>query len=263
MQGTKIVITRAPHQAEELSSQLIQRGAEVLLYPCIEIVPPGDCSELDSALQEMATGGFDWLILTSANAVLVLSQRLQILGLSPPASLALACVGPATAQAAHSLLGLRTRVLPQEYLAEALAAVLRPLLPARLLLLQAEKARPILREELVAAGATLRAVVCYRTVRGRGGIPLGNLLASRQVDAITFTSASTVQHCVARLQAEGVAPSRLADVCLACLGPLTARAAQDLGLPVHVQPAEHTLQGLVTALEAYFRAQHEEHTAHM
>jgi len=262
MQGKKIVITRALHQAEELQSLLMQRGAEALLYPCLEIAPPEDTSELDGALQEMATGGFDWLVLTSANAVMVLSQRLHTLGLRPPASLALACVGPATAQTAHRLLGMRTQVLPQEYLAESLAAVLRPLLPARLLLLQAEKARPILREELVTAGATLSAVVCYRTIRGCGGVQLGALLSGRQVDAITFTSASTVQHCLARLQAEGAERSLLTEVCLACLGPLTAREAREQGLQVDVQPAEQTLEGLIAALEAYFRARDEENAPH-
>jgi uroporphyrinogen-III synthase len=193
---------------------------------------------------------------------MVLSQRLQTLGLLPPASLALACVGPATAEAAHRLLGMQTRLLPEEYLAEALGAALRPLLPARLLLLQAEQARPVLREELAAAGATITAIASYRTITGRGGIHLSTLLASRQVDAITFTSASTVQSCVARLRAEGAERELLTAACLACIGPLTARAMQELGLPVSVMPASHTVQGLVEELEAYFRLRCEEHAPH-
>lgn len=262
MQNRRIVITRAAHQAAELERLLTGRGAQTLLYPCIAVVAPEDPSTLDRALQDLAAGAFDWLVLTSANAALVLSQRLHTLDLRLPADLALASVGPATAQAAHSLLGLQTRTLPQEYLAEALSAALRPVLPARLLLLQAEQARPVLREELAAAGATVTAVTTYRTIQGSGGVQLSTLLRHRQVDAITFTSASTAHNCVSRLQAEGAERSLLSAVCLACLGPLTARAVQQAGLTVQVMSAEHTLEGLVEALDAYFGLRREEHAPH-
>jgi uroporphyrinogen-III synthase len=253
MRGQRIVITRAVHQAGELRGLLRQRGARVLLYPCLAVVAPADSGPLDRALADLAAGAFDWLILTSANAAMVMAQRLQILGLAPPRAVALACVGPATAQAAQSLLGLQTRVLPQTYLAEALLPALRPLLPARLLLLQAEQARPVLREELAAAGATLTAIVAYRTVTGQGGVHLSTLLTNHQVDAITFTSASSVSNCLARLRAEGTEPLRLADVCLACIGPLTAQALREQGLAVSVQPREQTIEALVEDLEIYFR----------
>lgn len=253
MQGKRIVITRALHQAGKLATLLTQRGAEVLSYPCIAIVPPGETLELDSALQDMARGTFDWLVLTSANAAMILDQRLKTLGLTPASSVALACVGPATAQAAEILLGLQTKVLPEEYVAEALVEVLRPTLPARVLLLQAERARPVLREQLAEAGATITAVATYRTVTGEGGVHLSMLLKKRQVDAITFTSASTVQNCVRRLAAEKADISLLADICLACIGPATAQAIWELALPVGIMPAEHTIESLVDELETYFR----------
>jgi uroporphyrinogen-III synthase len=259
MEGKRIVITRAVQQAGELRSLLQQRGARVLLYPCIAVVAPADPAPLDRALQDLAAGAFDWLILTSANAAMVMAQRLQILGLLPPRRVALACVGPATAQAAQSLLGMQTRVLPRTYLAEALLPALRPLLPARLLLLQAEQARPVLREELAAAGATITAIVAYRTVAGEGGVHLSTLLKNRQVDAITFTSASTVRNCLARLRAEGAEPSLLAAVCLACIGPLTAQALRALNLAVSVLPGEQTIEALVEDLEAYFRVRCAQH----
>ena len=254
MQGRRIVITRALHQAEELSTLLSQRGAEVLPYPCIAIVPPKDTLLLDRALQGMARGEFDWLVLTSANAVMILRQRLEMLGLTPASRVALACVGPATAQAAERLLGLQTRALPEEYVAEALAEVIKPALPATVLLLQAERARPVLREELAASGAMITAIAAYRTVLGEGGVHLSTLVRARQVDAITFTSASTVENCVRRLAAERADISLLASLCLACIGPVTAQAIWGLGLPVEIIPIEHTIEGLVDELEVYFRS---------
>ncbi|HEU5377654.1 MAG TPA: uroporphyrinogen-III synthase [Ktedonobacteraceae bacterium] len=252
MQGKRIVITRALHQAEELATLLTQRGAEVLLYPCIAIEPPRDTTLLDRVLRDLAEGAFDWLVVTSANAVMILSQRCKILGLAPASSVALACVGPATAEAARRLLSMRSQALPEEYIAEALLEVLRPALPARVLILQAEKARPALSEELVAAGATITRVTTYRTMPGEGGIHLGMLLKQRQVDAITFTSASTVQNCAQRLCSEGADISLLMDMCLACIGPLTAQAVRQLGCIVSVMPTRHTIEGLVEGLEAYF-----------
>jgi uroporphyrinogen-III synthase len=254
MQGKRIVVTRALHQAGDLSTLLSQRGAEVLLYPCIAIVPPEDKTQLDIAVRDMASGAFDWLVLTSANAVMILSQRLETLGLTPASSVALACVGPATAESAERLLGMQTRALPEEYISEVLAEVIRPSLPARVLLLQAERARRVLRDELAAAGATITAVAAYRTVLGEGGVHLSTLLKKRQVDAITFTSASTVQNCAHRLEAEGASISLLTDVCLACIGPVTAQAMRELDLAVGIMPAEHTIEGLVQELEAYFRS---------
>jgi uroporphyrinogen-III synthase len=254
MQGKRIVVTRAVHQAGELVSLLSQYGAEALLYPCIAIVPPEDTRQLDNAAWEMANGVFDWLVLTSANAVMILSQRLATTGLTPSSDLALACVGPATAEAAQRLLGIQARAIPEEYVAEALAELIRPALPARVLVLQAEKARPVLIEKLSAAGAIVTALTAYCTVQGESGVHLSALLKTRQVDAITFTSASTVENCVRRLQAEGADLSLLTHVCLACIGPITARTVVAAGLVVGVMPAEHTIEGLVEALEAYFRS---------
>lgn len=252
MQGKSIVVTRALHQAGELSSLLSQHGAKALLYPCIAIVPPEDTRQLDSVLREMAAGAFDWLVLTSANAVMILSQRLAVASLAPPPGLLLACVGPATAEAAHRLLGMQARAIPEDYVAEALVELIKPVLPARVLVLQAERARPVLREKLAASGATITALATYRTIQGEGGIHLSTLLKAQQVDAITFTSASTVEHCVRRLQAEGADLSLLTPVCLACIGPVTAQAVAAAGLVVGVMPTEHTIEGLVEELKAYF-----------
>jgi uroporphyrinogen-III synthase len=252
--GKRIVITRAAHQAGEIENLLRGRGAEPLLYPCIAIVPPDDTSMLDSALHQAAQGNFDWLVLTSANAVLVLAQRLEALKISTDnlKSLSLAAVGPATAEATRNLLKLETAVIPEEYSAEALVYALRPTPGMRVLLPQADLARPTMAEGLMATGATVTTVIAYHTVRGTGEVDLPALLAKRQVDAITFTSPSTVRNFLERMRAEGGNPDKLRDMIVACIGPSTAKAARELGLTVAVLPAEHTLEGLVEALERHF-----------
>jgi uroporphyrinogen III methyltransferase/synthase len=125
----------------------------------------------------------------------------------------------------------------------------------RILLAQADLARPILAQELTAAGANVTTVAAYRTVLGSGGADVVALLEGRKVDAAIFTSSSTVHNFLRRLTAEGGHPTLLAGICLACLGPVTAQTARDLGLTVAVAPAHHTLEGLVEALEAYFKGE--------
>jgi uroporphyrinogen-III synthase len=254
--GKHIVMTRATDSADELEDLLRSHGAEPLPYPCIAFAPPQDIAPLDAALCGLNAGDFDWLVITSGNAVRVLAERLQALGLGLQclSRVAIAAVGSATARAAKRELGVCVDVVPEEFVAEALAKELagqmRP--GARILLCQADIARPVLGNLLAVAGAAVTSVVAYRTVIGSGGVNLSALLTAGRVDAITFTSASTARNFVRRLEAEGGRAADLADVCVACLGPITARAAQDLGWTASVVSTEHTIPALVAALEVYF-----------
>lgn len=255
MNGRRIVVTRSLAQAAPLSDLLRKHGAEPLLYPCITIAPPDDHAPLDDALNRALAGGFDWLVLTSSNTVLALAQRLQALGHDPArlSGLSIAAIGPATTATARRLLGLTPRLVPDEFVAEALAVALQPISGARVLLPQANLARSVLAATLGAAGAAVTSVVAYQTVIGRGGIDLGDALAAGRIDAITFTSSSTVDNFLARMRAEGGAPDQLAGLCLACLGPITAQTARKRGLAVAVTPATSTLDALVADLAAYFQ----------
>ena len=244
--GRRIVNTRAAHQAADFARLIQARGALSLDYPCIAIVPPADPTELDRALRDLCAGAYDWLVLTSANTVLALAERAAALRLSfgPQPPFRTAVIGPATAQAARERLGLHSAVMPDDHIAEALAEALQPLAGARVLLPESAIARPALAEGL--AGADLTIIAAYDTVTGSGGVDLPGLLAAGAVDAITFTSSSTVTGLLQRLKAPPPA-----SVVIACIGPATARTARDHGLPVPVVAAEHTLPGLLDALEAY------------
>lgn len=105
---------------------------------------------------------------------------------------------------------------------------------------------------LEAGGACVTTVTAYRTVMGQGGVDLPTLLRRHEADAVLFTSPSTVDNLALRLAAEGGEWSSLQGVCIGCIGPVTAQAAEERGLRVHVRPDEHTLSGLVEALEDYF-----------
>ncbi|MDL1882229.1 uroporphyrinogen-III synthase [Anaerolineae bacterium CFX8] len=248
-----IVNTRAAHQAEALNTLLRARGAVPLDYPCIAIAPHEDSTLLDAALCDLIAGRFDWLILTSANTVMAVAQRLKALGLTlAGAAFRTAAVGPATAEAAQAELGLELFDLPPQYLAESLVEHLPVETGARVLLPESAIARPTLADRLADRGAVVAVVDAYQTVCGHGGADIPQLLAQKRIDALTFTSSSTVTYFLNRLDKEGGRPEDALPLFAACIGPKTAATARDHGFTVLTTAAEHTLDGLIDALDTYF-----------
>src|SRR5438876_133383 len=128
--GWRVVLTRAEGHSDGLARRLRELGAEPLFFPTIAFAPPDDCSAFDAALLRLRLGHFHWLALTSANAARFMLQRWTESGLTlidgrpllPP--LQVAAVGPATAAACGELLGVQPAVVPETFVAEALADAL-------------------------------------------------------------------------------------------------------------------------------------------
>lgn len=250
-----IATTRALHQEREQRILLEAAGATVVHYPCIAIAPPNDIEPLDNALRQTIAGGYDWLIVTSTNTVHALAERLRTLELTlgDMPTWQVAAVGSSTASAIQEQLGVSVNVTPTEFTADALGEAIPNLNSSRIFLPQSAIAEPALVEKLQLAGATVDPVVAYRTLIAQSGDDVLAMLWEGTVDAITFTSASTVHNFVRRVSAEKATLAMLDDVCVACIGPSTAAAAQQLGLSVAIIPDEHTLQGLTGGLIAYFQ----------
>lgn len=252
--GKRIVITRAAHQAGELERLLLEREAIPLLYPCIDIRPPQDDIPLRNALRAVVDGKFDWLVLTSTNTIRALKQSFDVMGIQAPVNLQVAAVGSATARYAEEQLGLTVNVVPEHYSAEDLARTLQLVKNTRVLLPQSEIAEPTLATALSNMGTIVTMVVAYETVVGTSGVDLPRLLEQGEVDAITFTSGSTVTNLLQRLANEGGNRDLLEQVCIACIGTSTAEVARQNHLPVAVIAAQQTLEELVSALEHYYAA---------
>jgi uroporphyrinogen-III synthase len=236
--GLSIVNTRANHQAQPLTGALAAHGAKVLHYPAIRILPLVDTTLLDNAITETLEGRYDWLVLTSANTVQSLAQRLAQMKTTrtlTDCNVRFAAVGSATAEAAARLLGTHPALIPEKFLAESLATSLALRPGERIFLPQSEIARPFLAEALQVAGGDVTQVVAYGTAMGQGGDPIPQLFWEGRIDAVTFTSPSTVHNFLKRLKAEGGNAGMLVDVVVACIGPQTADAAHSHDLPAPVQ----------------------------
>jgi len=250
----RIVITRAVHQAGELEEALRWRGAIPLSYPCIQIEPVPDASLLCNAIYEALAGKYDWLILTSANTVQTLHDQLVQMNIAPAALgyLRVGVVGAGTAAAAQSKLGFQAEFIPSEYTGEQFAQALFIEAGQRVFLPQSAIAGDDLSAILRNRGVNVTVVPAYQTVIGRGGIDLVPMLRESKVDAVTFTSASTVKNFLVRLEAEGGTLDLLSPVSIGCIGSKTAASARLHQLNVHVVPSEHTVASLVEALEMYY-----------
>jgi len=241
LSGKLVVVTRPRDQSEVLVRELRHRGAKAIVAPAIEIVPARSAA-LTRALKELAAGEFEWITLTSRTTVEVLASRLA----PRDARAKVAAVGEGTAEAFELWARREADLVPRTFTTAALARAL-PRGRGRVLCARADIAPEGLEDALAAKGWTPVRVDAYRTRTPRS-LPLEarRALAEGRVDAITFTSASTVRGFVG---AVGVVRGNPRVV---CIGPVTARDARALGLSVHAVARPHTIDGLVEAVERAF-----------
>lgn len=253
LKGKRIVNTRALHQAGELDKLLLERGAVPVSYPCIKIVPPADTTVLDKAVHDLLGGEFDWLILTSVNTVSMLAERIHTSGypFNKP-SFKTAAIGAATADAVVKQLGFSIDILPEEYVGESLAEALHVSAGTRVLLPQSALAQSTIADLLKHKRAFVKVITAYDTVVGSGGVELATLLHVQKIDAVIFTSSSTVINFIKRIEQEAVQVSELNNVCIACIGCKTAATACELDMHVASIAQLHTLNGVLDSLESYF-----------
>lgn len=254
--GKTVLVTRAASQSSQFSELLLAKGAQVVELPALEIREPTSWEGLDSAIAQLDQ--FDWLILTSANAVNGFLDRLNHWGRDwrALAGLKIAVVGEKTNRVLNQR-GLIADFVPPKFVADSLIEHF-PADPAGLELLfpRVEKGgRPVLVEQMSAKGARVCEVAAYDSACPRAIPAAAKLILERQgIDVVTFASSKTVRH-FARLMAQTFGESWLGQVmegvAIASIGPQTSRDCRDLLGNVTVEAEEYTLPGLVTALEAW------------
>lgn len=231
---------------------LRELGAEAVQIPAIRIEPRSDLSALDAALRKL--NAYRWLVFTSVNGVRITLDRYFELGLEPAwlAAPRLAAIGPATAGALNDR-GLQADFVPDSYVAEEVAAGLPLTADDRILLPRAEGARPVLPADLKARGAVVDEIHIYQSVPAEVTVEAERRLQVG-VDALTFTSPSTAEAFTGAVRRAGLDPRDLAgDPLVACIGPITAEAADQLGYHVSVVAEDYTAEGLVAALASHYR----------
>jgi uroporphyrinogen-III synthase len=258
LDGRSVLVTRPRARADELIARLEDAGAQVVVAPTIRLAPPSDPEPLSTAASLLHQ--FDWVVFASANGVDALLDAVDAIRGAPDSSgdastarPKIAAVGTRTAERLEAR-GVAVDLVPAEFTAEALVEALTSrvsLAGARVLLPRSEIGREVIADGLRSAGAIVTAVTAYRTVaEAPGDQNLLERLMRQELDAVMFTSGSAVVNFV-QIYGSGSVDA-LRHTVVAAIGPVTANAARELGIDVHVQPATYTAAAMVEALAEYF-----------
>lgn len=243
LSGARALVTRTREQASELSSVLRELGADVVEAPAIRIEPPRSWTAVDRAVARMRDGRYIWVVFTSANGVGVFWRRLRAAGLDARAfgETRIGAVGTGTANALRGV-GIEPDLVPQTFTTEAIGRAF-PRGRGRVLLARADRTEPGLDEALAAKGWTPEKLTVYRLRPVARLAPAARrAVLDGEIDVLTFASGGTIR---AFMRLLGGRPHRRTRV--ACIGPVTARAAKEAGLRVDAVAKEHTIPGLAAA----------------
>jgi uroporphyrinogen III methyltransferase / synthase len=251
--GKRIVVTRATWQAGITAEMIEDLGGEAIEFPTIRIEPLEDYEELDEAIGSLSQ--YDWIVFTSVNGVKAVLDRAFELGKDVRClgGVRICSIGPKTTEA------LRERQLlpdlePARFSSEGvIEAFLRgaDLKDKRVLLARSDLGDEMLPSALGELGAKADNIVCYRTAKAQPDPYVVETLLKGECDAVIFTSASTVRN-FAEIFGERLHSIPQGTV-FACIGPVTAAAAREVGLEVHVEAADYTIPALITAVIFHFQ----------
>ncbi len=264
--GHRILLTREHSSGFDSLEDL---GAEIILFPTIEIVPPASWDELDTAISGVST--YDWIIFTSANGVRHFFQRLAAkdIDIRDLKGIRICAVGEKTGSAIRQF-GLKVDLVPDEFNAEGvISALIRkfgigqspsgaagdaegslPLQGVRFLLPRAEIGREVLPEAIRSMGGTIDVPVAYRAVKPEHhGKRLKRFLKEGRITVATFTSAATFLNFREMMGPE--ADELLRSVAIAAIGPVTQKAIEQVGLQVAIRPSTATIEAISEAIREW------------
>ena len=252
--GKRVVVTRSRDQASVFAEMLIDRGATTIEFPTIDVVPPASWAELDSAIQLIET--YNWIIFTSANAVKYFMERLRGLGkdLRILKGVNICTVGPKTAELLEQY-GLRADLIPAEFKAEGVVAALGGVTVKgqKFLIPRAKVAREIIPDKLREQGADVTVATAYENVRPTADVDrVKKLFEEKKIAAVTFTSSSTVHNFV-EILGQKEYKKLINGVTVACIGPVTAKTAEEYGMRTDIMPSDYTIPALVDAMVDFFK----------
>ncbi len=251
--GWNILVPRTKDQAGAMTARLESYGATSDVVPTISVEPPRTPQQMERAIKGLVTGRYEWIGFTSVNAVRAVREKFTEYGLDARAfsGLKIAAVGGVTAESLRDW-GLEPDMVPSgEQSARGMLEdwppyddVLDPI--NRVFLPRADIATDTLVAGLQQMGWEVDDVTAYRTVRAAPPpAPVREAIKGGAFDAVCFTSSSTVRNLV------GIAGKPHPSTVVACIGPATAKTAEEHGLRVDVMAAEASADALVDGLAEY------------
>ena len=248
--GWRVLIPRTQDNTATLVALLRRHGAVPSEVATISVEPPRTPQQVERAVHGLVSGRYEWVGFTSANAVRAVREKLQEYGLDARsfAGLKVAACGAGTVESLIEF-GVRPDLVPDDdQSTSGLVDVWPPydslLDPInKVFLPRADIATDTLAAGLTALGWEVEDITAFRTVRAAPPpAPVREAIKTGGFDAVMFTSSSTVRNLV------GIAGKPHHSTIVACIGPNTAKTAEEHGLRVDVLAKDSTPEGLVAAL---------------
>lgn len=241
--GKKIAVTRSRHQSHKFGELLLDRGAEPVYIPTINIEPIVPNAPLRTAIDRISS--FDAVIFTSVNAASIFFAHLRGSGKDARALAGITVIAIGSATSAHlGAYGINTDLVPHVYTSEGIVSVLEDLGVAdkHFLMPRAEEARDIIVEYIRDHGGRCTVIPIYRT-----GVPPSTVMPAADIDVFTFTSSSTAKNFVLLYRKD-----ILKDKIVASIGPVTTKTLVKAGIRVDIEAKRSDIPGLVRVIEEYF-----------
>jgi len=248
--GKSIIITRDEQGNAEFAAKIITQGGNPIEFPTMKIKPLMHSNKFLRALSKITE--YDWIIFTSSNGVKLFFEALHSLGKDARvfASAKVAAIGPKTSEKLNEF-GIRTDFVPSVFTSKELGLQLincANLQNKNILTLRSELATDELIELLGQAGATVNNVALYTAITNK--CPTKSLeekISKDRVDWLTFVSPFAVKAFFEQIPREIVKNS---NIRVASIGPVTTEQLRKLDVKVNVTAKEHTIDGLLSAIEA-------------
>lgn len=253
LHGWRVLVPRTKDSTEDLREQIISFGAVPFEVPTMSVEPPRTPQQMERAIHGLVAGRYEWLVCTSLNAVRAIRERFEEYGLDARSlsGIKIAAIGEDTVSALIAM-GVRPDLVPEEEQTTASLLEEWPQFDSindpinRIFLPRADIATDTLVAGLTALGWEVEDVTAFRTVRAAPpAVETREAIKSGGFDAVIFTSSSTVRNLV------GIAGKPHPTTIIACIGPATAKTAQEHGLRVDVLPEEATITALANALAVH------------
>ncbi|MGO4888598.1 uroporphyrinogen-III synthase [Anaerobacillus sp. MEB173] len=243
------MVTRAKAQAFALSNKIEQYGGIAIEVPLIAFQPPKNAEPIYQAIEHIHN--FKWIVFTSANGIDYFFESLKESNRSTSSlsSLKVAVVGAKTEERLMAY-GIKADLIPKEFVAESLLESLLEHVNSEtpVLIPRGNLAREIIPNGLRKKGIPVTELDVYETVlAGEAKHTLIGLLQGNDLDVITFTSPSTVDHFVQVLEGTNWR-NEINMIQIACIGPITAQAVEKNGLTPDIVAKEYTIHGLLQAI---------------
>ena len=232
--GRCVVITRPAGESQRLAALVREAGGEPLLFPVIAICDALDPQPLDAAIARLDE--FDVAIFISPSAVEKALTRIAAQRSLPP-NVRCAAIGPGGARALERW-GVKGILAPQRssardgrYDSESLLCLnfMQAVRGKRVVIFRGDGGRELLRDTLLARGASVETITCYRrALPAIDPAPLMQAWARGTVAAVIVTSSEGLRNLCVMTGTAGV--NYLRDTLIAVPHPRIAAAARDMGM---------------------------------